>query len=250
MQSIENVTQEKITWTVGDVIKALLLLYPLAGFTVLLIYVAVSLIILLIYGAGNFVNIFRTASRPEYVAIVSMGIAVFLASLLLVWYFGIRKRKARWEDLGFRSSGGWFDLPLVLFGEIAILLGINFYANFIYFFARLKVPEQPVVELFGRSQSGFFLALVLIVFFAPIGEELFFRGFVYSALAKRWGRWWGLILSAAIFGIFHIRLLFFFPMFLIGLVLAGIFEYRKSLLPSIYLHALNNFLALLYAYVR
>ena len=35
-------------------------------------------------------------------------------------------------------------------------------------------------------------------------EELLFRGYVQTRLSQRWGRWWGVGIAAALFGIMHI----------------------------------------------
>jgi membrane protease YdiL (CAAX protease family) len=60
-------------------------------------------------------------------------------------------------------------------------------------------------ELFTLPTETVSLALALIgaVIGAPIAEEVVFRGFIYTAVRARWGYFWALGLSSAVFAIMH-----------------------------------------------
>jgi membrane protease YdiL (CAAX protease family) len=82
--------------------------------------------------------------------------------------------------------------------------------------------------------------LVLFVFgwgvFPPIAEEIFFRGFLFAALRRRMRAPFAVMLSAAAFALIHP---FGEPMlaaFVLGLVVATVYEYSGSLLPPIMAH--------------
>ena len=77
-------------------------------------------------------------------------------------------------------------------------------------------------------------------------EEVFFRGFLLTALEQKLSRWQAIFWSGSLFGLFHIvmsgmlfveRLL---PATLLGLVLAWVASRTRSLLPGIILHATHN----------
>jgi len=87
---------------------------------------------------------------------------------------------------------------------------------------------------------------------APIGEEFLFRGFLYPLLRNKWGILPGVFISALIFAIAHLNILIGINAFLLGIVLAILFEYSRSLWISGMLHILNNTmrLAILYLFVR
>jgi membrane protease YdiL (CAAX protease family) len=111
------------------------------------------------------------------------------------------------------------------------------------FFPEVAPPFHPVQALtVGAPSPWARVALFLIVaVFAPVWEEIFFRGVLQGALRRRFGAALSVLTSAAIFAALHPQLpLGFLPIFLIGAFLGGIYEWRRSLLPAIVLHAINN----------
>ncbi len=88
---------------------------------------------------------------------------------------------------------------------------------------------------------------ILIVFLAPLGEEMVFRGIAYTALRRR-GRTRALIVTSLLFAVAHMQVIHFAPIFCIGLVLAYLFERTGSLKPVIALHVLVNFILMILWY--
>jgi hypothetical protein len=84
------------------------------------------------------------------------------------------------------------------------------------------------------------LGLVAVVIAAPIGEEVFFRGFLFGALRARLGFVRAAIISSAVFGLFHIEPLLIAVMFFVGLGLATLYERRGALLAPMAAHAMFN----------
>jgi membrane protease YdiL (CAAX protease family) len=87
--------------------------------------------------------------------------------------------------------------------------------------------------------------LVLSVFLAPVAEEVFFRGMLYSALRRRLHVAVAAPVQAIIFGLTH----HFGPadtagVVLIGLGFALLYEWRKTLLAPVLMHSLVNVLAM------
>ena len=86
------------------------------------------------------------------------------------------------------------------------------------------------------------ILVVLAVTVGPIAEEIFFRGFLYNALRSLCPVGVAICLQAALFGSLH---LLYHPIGMaitacMGLVLAGIYEWRKTLLASVFAHAMHN----------
>lgn len=88
------------------------------------------------------------------------------------------------------------------------------------------------------------LVIVLVCLVVPLGEEIFFRGFVYGAL-RQWGTTLALALSATFFAAVHQQAVHFLPIFVLGLILAIVYERTQSLLPGVIVHAVNNLVAIL-----
>jgi membrane protease YdiL (CAAX protease family) len=78
----------------------------------------------------------------------------------------------------------------------------------------------------------------------PIGEEVFFRGFIFSTL-RRWGWAWAVTLSSLLFAAVHLQVVHFLPILLLGVVLAVLYQRTGSLVASIAVHGVNNLIAAL-----
>ena len=82
---------------------------------------------------------------------------------------------------------------------------------------------------------------------APIAEELFFRGFCFTALRGTLGMLPAAVLTGIIFGAIQLGgtdIEFIVPLMVFGFFLCLLYVWTGSLLPCIVLHALNNALAL------
>jgi membrane protease YdiL (CAAX protease family) len=104
---------------------------------------------------------------------------------------------------------------------------------------------QDIVGEFPHTTAGVVLFVVLAVVMAPVFEEIFFRGFLFRGFAGAWGWGVGAVVSAAIFGLAHLQLDVFVPLFTLGLLLAWVYKRTGSLWTNISLHALFNALSVL-----
>ena len=82
---------------------------------------------------------------------------------------------------------------------------------------------------------------------APIGEEVYFRGFIYNCLKHRFTVPLSIVLSGAIFAAIHISPLAIPVIFLMGMFLALVYEKTKSLWVTILMHAVNNSIIFIWA---
>jgi membrane protease YdiL (CAAX protease family) len=85
--------------------------------------------------------------------------------------------------------------------------------------------------------------IVTVSVAAPLGEELFFRGYALPALAKSWGPVAAVIVTGAMFSALHLNKIGFIGLWEIGIMLALLRLWSGSLWPSILCHAANNALA-------
>jgi uncharacterized protein len=152
------------------------------------------------------------------------------------------------------GAGSVFErLGLRRFKPSGLALAAAVYVAYILFVAMVYSPfvqpeQQDITEELGVDQSTLAAVLggILIIVFAPISEELFFRGFVYGALRTRMGLWPAAAISAVVFGLPHITsadLSIVPPLIIFGLLLAWLYEYTGSLGPPIALHMINNAIA-------
>jgi len=150
-------------------------------------------------------------------------------------------------------ASGKFGLRLTAFLPAA---GWTFVAWFGFFaFATawsiaLGIDEQDdLPEELGVDESTLALVAValLVCVVAPVAEELFFRGFCFTALRRSVGMLPAAALTGIIFGAIHMggtEIEFIVPLMVFGFFLCLLYVWTDSLLPCIVLHALNNALAL------
>lgn len=213
-----------VPWTARDVGLALLM--------------ALAVVFLLGLTA-ELVRRFEVGIDPSLVVI--LGTALLL---LPVWYFTIHKYGATWADLGLRG----FRPSAIGLG--CGLMALSFLFNLIYgmILALFDLEIQPDVERLFEESS-----LPLFMFFggavvAPVVEEIFFRGFVFPGLSRRWNWQIGLITSAALFAIAHVLPTSILPIFILGVIFAFLYQLSGSIWPAILMHMLTNSMALSIAY--
>lgn len=98
-------------------------------------------------------------------------------------------------------------------------------------------------DLVWASGSVLTISLLEYVVFAPIFEELAFRGLLYAILRRRLTPLPAASISAGIFALAHgYGLIGFLSVFWSGLLWAWIYERTGSLLPGMIAHATNNLL--------
>lgn len=85
------------------------------------------------------------------------------------------------------------------------------------------------------------------VVFAPLIEEFFFRGVVYNFLNRFKSGWFSVLLSAAIFGAYHMDFYQAVYTAVLGIVLALVYQRTKNILYPIAVHMTNNAFACLMA---
>ncbi len=106
--------------------------------------------------------------------------------------------------------------------------------------------KQSIVELFNTSQT-LEQRIVIIVFavaIAPVSEEFMFRFFLYGALKRYFGRFFGVIFNALLFGAVHTHLPSFAPLFVLGICFTIAYEWSGSILVSMTMHSIFNALSL------
>lgn len=109
-----------------------------------------------------------------------------------------------------------------------------FFGEFYHFFSEQmsNISEEP------------FLMFLLVSFFAPIIEEILFRGIIQKGMINNGVKpRTAILISAFVFGFIHFNPWQFVGAFLLGIVLGVVYFKTKSLLMSILLHSFNNTIA-------
>jgi membrane protease YdiL (CAAX protease family) len=167
---------------------------------------------------------------------VIVDVSVVAAAVLLA---GTIKPPRPWQ-FGLRGA------PLKYAAQMASL-GALAYFLFTVVYAAIVRPDNPqrVVEDLGADTNKLLLvvgALVVIVV-APICEELFFRGILFTVLRQRMPLWPAALIDGVLFGFVHGSLVIVPILAALGVMFCYVYERTGSIFPTIALHALNNTIA-------
>lgn len=221
-------------------------------------------IIALLYGQGMAWQVLQMSNTgsPEFIHAFRIFLAlgntlfVFFVPAVIFGYFIVR------EPDEYLSTRNYFP-PVLLVLSLAFMF---FFLPAIditgYFNQQLHLPPalhgldkwmrdgekqaEGVIKIVLDMKTPADLAVtVLIVGFLPaLSEEFFFRGCMQT-IFLRWTKntHWAVWITAFIFSFLHFEFLGFVPRFLLGGALGYIFNWSRSIWPSVVAHFLNNALA-------
>ncbi|MDP1849149.1 MAG: type II CAAX endopeptidase family protein [Solirubrobacteraceae bacterium] len=177
---------------------------------------------------------------------VNIGLTVVqnLALVGAAYFFAMLGGRPTAADFGLRPARLWRSVRLL------VAIWVGFYVVSAIWAVALDLEEQQTLPDELGADGSLFNALVvigLVTVIAPLGEELFFRGFFYGALRNWRGPALAAILSGAVFGGVHLGsspIGYLVPLAFFGIGLCLLYEWTGSLYPPIALHALNNSIAL------
>ena len=133
-----------------------------------------------------------------------------------------------------------------LVGLISIQLFQAGYSWLVEWITHKPFPVQVAVPLIQEAlQTNPISVVISIVFFAPMAEEVLFRGLLFGALQKWFSARWTILLTAGLFALIHMQVIYFFPIFLVGLLCGWARHRSGSLAVPMLLHILNNGISLL-----
>lgn len=102
---------------------------------------------------------------------------------------------------------------------------------------------ENILEVQFDALSHTFIGAITISVFAPLLEEVLFRGAIQGYMMRHFKPWTAIICSALVFGIIHMNPVQVVYATLLGVILGWIYYRTGSLLPVILGHVLNNSIA-------
>lgn len=111
----------------------------------------------------------------------------------------------------------------------------------------VPVVQQELREAARDPQTApLFVISAMVV--APICEELFFRGMLFPAIAKRFGLWAGIVLSAIVFGLVHLNqagdlvggALLLLRLVPLGILFGWLYHWRGTIIVPMIVHSIFN----------
>ena len=138
-------------------------------------------------------------------------------------------------------------------GTILIYLGASQAISVVTMIEMYIAPEMVTETSIGLSSmftSSSMIVAIIVVGIAPaICEEAVFRGVFFNSIWNQThGKWIPIIVTAAVFGLFHGSIIRFFPTFLLGIVLGYLVYETNNMFYNVMFHAINNIIPVLVLY--
>ena len=145
-------------------------------------------------------------------------------------------------------SNGWVSAAYV----IAFLVGLRVLSMLWSLFTQeigwRIAGASDVVDLFGTTNFGLILTIVLVVILAPLVEELVFRGLIQKWLSTRLGMWTSIALTSLLFAMYHLSFWAAPLNIALGVCTGYLAQKRSTLYPALALHITYNATLVLAAY--
>jgi membrane protease YdiL (CAAX protease family) len=171
------------------------------------------------------------------------GLVVLSQLLAYIWVLGlmyVMVRRDHEQDFLGAIRWNWPQhWPAYLLAGVVLSLGLQLFAHL------LPIPKNLPMDQFFRTEREAYLLTFFGITFAPLMEELFFRGFMYPVLARQIGRAAGVVLTAVAFALLHGAQLMFswgpvLVIFIVGLVLTLVRASTKSVAAGLLIHVAYN----------
>ena len=167
-----------------------------------------------------------------------ISIICYIAGII-IFYFMFKRDGLRGESSLFKR---WFYIPAVcVFGALASH-GLSILISLINIDGLLGSYSESSSSLFA---SGVVLVIIRTVILAPVAEELIFRGLLFKRTESLLGFWPAALISAAIFGIYHLNLAQGIYAFLFGILFCLVYRRFGNLFACILMHVCANLLSVI-----
>jgi membrane protease YdiL (CAAX protease family) len=192
----------------------------------------------------------QTQAEALVLPITSLALVAVVLAFIGSRYPGAVPRllgpvRPSWATVGIGIGAGIVALAVFAFG-LGYLLELLARA--------IKEALPPVQETFqelARNQQTVPLLVIGSVVIAPIAEELFYRGVLFTALRKRFDLWPAMGLSGLVFGLTHYQntlkgyLLVLLVIMPLGMFFAWLYAGTRTLVAPIIAHAVFNLVQVL-----
>jgi sodium transport system permease protein len=136
--------------------------------------------------------------------------------------------------------------PLYLLGAVLFFAGIECIApTLVYWQIQVFPIPKDLLDSMEKlegllSKQSFAQTFLLLALMPAVCEETSFRGLIFSGLLSNSRPWKAILLTAFFFGVFHLSLHRFLPVFLIGIVATYLVWKSGSIFTGMLLHMLVN----------
>lgn len=185
-------------------------------------------------------------SLPTSIKVAAM--VVQFGFIIPAWIFLRRKSLSR------RTYFRIQPVPItMLFYSVLIGLGVALIGDELNRLVALLMPVPEAMfegveqTLSMKTMADYLTMGLTVVLIAPIIEEMLFRGFFQRYFEATRGVTAGVLTTSALFAAYHFNLYWLIPILVMATIMGAMAWRAESVLPSIAVHATNNFIGLLAA---
>jgi membrane protease YdiL (CAAX protease family) len=214
---------------------------PWTGWDVVLL----SVLSLVAIGFGVIGTAILLRARSPLVIVVGQVLGYVMVLLLMYMVLQSRSSGRAAQALRWNWPDQWSHY---------LLAGIGLHLCLVPFELVIPMPKHlPLDEFFKTAQDAYLLA-GFGIFIAPLFEEIFFRGFLYPVLARRFGMWPSVLLTSFAFVAIHTPQLRFswgpvLIIFLVGMTLTIVRAKKRSVACTVLMHMAYNATIFVFAFV-
>lgn len=162
-----------------------------------------------------------------------------LLTMCIVISFGFKRTKQKFNDV-FKFN----NVSLELWKATAVfMIGFCILSSELDNIVNYFIPTPNfLINMFEAMivESTFMMSIISVAIVPAITEEMLFRGIILNGLKNNYSERTAIIVSALLFGVWHLNPWQIVPAFIIGLIAAFIRLRTGSLLLCIYVHLFNN----------
>lgn len=167
--------------------------------------------------------------------------AIVTIPVMLILFYGDRKRRKKMGIVPNRKAALWKYGAVILLA-LTMCLGLNNLINIGNLYAVDETYAQTIEALYSASLPVQLICLGILI---PVCEELVFRGLMFQRLRERGTYMQAAMFSAFVFGLMHMNMVQMIYGFVMGMMLAYVYEKYGSVKAPIAAHMAMNILSVL-----
>jgi membrane protease YdiL (CAAX protease family) len=218
-------------------------LYPLAVYIMAAVFVTIIFMVVIIIDislSGQLLDLNGYTERVfSCFGYILLGQQVLTLGAVMPIFLAHRKYLPKRDK---KNTVGAVVLGVVFALSCSAIVGILQSAVYDVF----QIIDGAGYETYGIIDAmPMWLQIISVVIFAPVVEEIMFRGILLNRLESRFPKWAAVVVSAALFGAMHLNWTQGIFAGLTGLALGFLYVRTRSLWLCIFAHAANNLYATL-----
>ena len=214
-------------------------LYP--SVFMMLAVIVVTLIVSIIAALVTGISI-SDAEELRSVPLIASG--VFYLYVLIS-----QRRQLQIDEMRFWIDGKRASAAVLVCGIVTAACASDLLERLIDLLGLYRMfPTYETVAVTAFENQNPALLILTTVVLAPLAEEMIFRGMTYRRIRQYLGVPRGILLSALLFGIYHMNMIQLIYAFVPGLLFAWLYERTRTLIVPVCCHAAANAWALAVEY--